>query len=348
MKQNIKVKVLLFAMILLSTLALKAQDSLVFHNGNYIVGEVKDMSRGVLTVETDYSDDDFKIEWNSIKEIYTTSYFLITLSDGSRYNGHFNTTEIGKIEILSDDGQTINANHDDLVWLDDINKGFWSKLDASIDVGFDLTKANNFKQFSTRIGIAYTEKRWNTSANYNTLFSVQDNTDDIKRIDGGIGYRYFLPKDWYPLINLNFLSSTEQSLKLRSSGRIGIGKYMIHTNRSYWGISAGTNYNDETYLPPNDTIAAAPRKSSMEGFLGSELNLFDIGDLNLKNTIVAYPSFTESGRWRVDLDFDAKYEMPFDDSFYIKAGFSINYDNQPVEGASDMDYVIHTGFGWEL
>ena len=86
----------------------------------------------------------------------------------------------------------------------------------------------------------------------------------------------------------------------------------------------------------------------MEGFIGSELSLFDIGDLNLKNSVIAYPSFTEPGRWRVDFDFDAKYEMPFDDDFYIKAGFTINYDNQPVEGSSDMDYVIHTGFGWEL
>ena len=348
MKQYSNIKAILFTLVLFSTLGLNAQDSLVFHNGNYIVGEVKNMTRGVLTVETDYSDDDFKIEWNSIKEIYTTSYFLITLSNGNRYNGHFNTTEVGEIVVLSEDGQEIHAHHDDLVWLDDINKGFWSKLDASIDVGFDLTKANNFMQFSTRIGAAYTEKRWSTSASYNTLFSVQDNTDDIKRTDGGIGFKYFLPKDWYPLIKLNFLSSTEQSLKLRSSGRIGIGKYIIHTNRSYWGLSTGTNFNDEIYYPINDTTAAAPRKESMEGFLGSELNLFDIGDLNLKNTVVAYPSFTEAGRWRVDFDFDAKYEMPFDDDFYIKIGFTINYDNQPAEGASDMDYIIHTGFGWEL
>ena len=78
----------------------------------------------------------------------------------------------------------------------------------------------------------------------------------------------------------------------------------------------------------------------------SELNLFNIGNLNLLTKIFAYPSFTETARWRVDFNFDARYEMPFDDDFYIKLSFTYNYDIKPVEGANELDYVIHTGFGW--
>jgi hypothetical protein len=62
----------------------------------------------------------------------------------------------------------------------------------------------------------------------------------------------------------------------------------------------------------------------------------------------AYPGITESGRFRTDFNFDAKYEMPFDDDFYIKFGITLNYDNQPAEVGKEIDYVIHTGFGWEL
>jgi hypothetical protein len=85
----------------------------------------------------------------------------------------------------------------------------------------------------------------------------------------------------------------------------------------------------------------------MEGFFGTELNMFDVGDLNLLTSIYAYPSITESGRWRSDFSFDAKYEMPFDDDFYIKLGITVNYDNRPVAGASEVDYIFYTGFGWE-
>ncbi len=332
---------LLIAILLFGAGTYAQKDSLVFKSGIHMIGEVKGMNRGVVAVETSYSDSDFKIEWGKIKEIYTETYFLITLSDGSRYNGHLGMSEAGKVNLHTDEGKTVETEFEHIVFLDDIDKGFWSQLYASIDIGFDLTKANNFSQLSMRSNIGYTAKRWNLDAYYNTLFSRQDSIEAIRRMEGGLSYRYFLPRDWYPIVSLDFLSSTEQKIQLRTTGKAGFGKYVIHTNRTYWAFSGGANYNNENYS--DDT----PDRKSWEGFLGTELNLFDIGDLNLLTKLTAYPSFTESGRWRADFNFDARYEMPFDDDFYIKVGLTFNYDNQPIEGASDIDYVFHTGFGWQ-
>ena len=54
---------------------LQAQnDTIYFSASNMIVGEVKDMSRGVLTVETDYSDSDFKIEWQKVKRFHSKEF----------------------------------------------------------------------------------------------------------------------------------------------------------------------------------------------------------------------------------------------------------------------------------
>jgi hypothetical protein len=62
-----------------------------------MIGEVKTMDRGVVTVKTPYSDSDFKIEWDGVQEIYTDTYFLITLSNGSRYNGTLGMSETEKL-----------------------------------------------------------------------------------------------------------------------------------------------------------------------------------------------------------------------------------------------------------
>jgi hypothetical protein len=343
MKNLFKILTIVLLLTGVSTIETKAQlDSLRFENGNTIVGEVKTLFRGVLTIETDYSDSDFKIEWKNVKEIYTKNYYLISLSDGSRYNGNVNSVGPGKIKIITDENEEHIIDHDELVWLDDLDQGFWSQLYASIDVGFDLTKANNFRQLSSRANIGYYAKRWNIDASYNTLYSTQDNTEKIERQDGGLVYKYFLPNDWYPMASINFLSTTEQKLALRATTLLGFGKYIINTNVSYWGFIAGVNNNNERFT--DDSIAD---RNSWEGVIGSELNLYDIGDLNLLTKLNAYPSFTESGRWRADFDFNARYEMPFDDDFYIKLGVTLNYDNQPVDGASDLDYVLHTGFGWQ-
>jgi len=332
----------IFVLSVFATSANAQKDSLVFHNGNYMVGEVKTMDRGVLTVKTNYSDSDFKIEWEGVREIYTVTYFLITLSDGRRYNGYINSFDSEIIALTTSKGEKVEVNQDQIVWLDDVDQGFWSQLYASIDVGFDLTKANDFRQVSTRATLGYLAERWNLDGSYNTLFSRQKETEDVKRTDGGVSFRYFLPKDWYPYASVNFLSNTEQSLKLRTSGSLGMGNYVIHTNRTYWGFNLGANFNNESF-----TIDTIPDRKSWEGAIGTELNMFDVGDLSLFTKVFAYPGLTEKGRWRTDFNFDAKYEMPFDDDFYLKFGVTVNYDNQPVEAGKETDYIFHTGFGWE-
>lgn len=324
----------------LLTMNLTAQDSLIMTNNNYIVGEVKSMDRNVLIIETDYSDDDFTIEWDGIREIYTETYFLITLTDGSRHNSHIKSTGPGKISLVADNGQTLEVDHQDIVILDDIDQGFWSQLYASIDFGLDITRANNFRQFSMRSNAGYIAKRWQLDASYNNYFSRQDEINDVRRTDGGATFKYFLPHDWYPLASLDFLSNTEQQIQLRSTGKMGIGKYIIHTNQVYWGFSTGANYNNENY-----SVDSIPDRRSWEGFIGTELNMFNTGDLSLLTNIIAYPSFTEAGRWRTDFKFDVKYDLPLD--FYIKMGLTVNYDNQPAPGSPETDYVFHTGFGWE-
>lgn len=339
--RNIYTLFLVFLTFTFSKLIAAEPDSVIFTNDNYVVGEVKGMDKGVLKMETPFSDSDFAIEWEGIQELYCKSYFLITLTDGRRFNGTLQSADQGNIKIIEDNGTETIAPHKHVVYMDGVDKGFWSQLYASFDIGLDLTKANNFKQISIRSTLGYRAERWNLGGTYNTLESSQDETEDIRRTDGGVSFTYFLAKDWYLVTSVDFLSNTEQKLDLRSTAKAGLGKYVIHTNRKYWGFSGGINYNNENFSSDDAD------RNSMEGFFGTELNLYDIGNLNLLTKLVAYPSFTESGRWRSDFNIDTKYEMPFDDDFYIKIGLTFNYDNQPVEGASETDYVFHTGFGWE-
>lgn len=103
----------------------------------------------------------------------------------------------------------------------------------------------------------------------------------------------------------------------------------------------GAAWNNETYTDP--TI---PNRSDAEANFGTELNLFDIGDFRFLTSLSVYKSITDGGRRRADFKIDLKYDLPLD--FYIGLGYTLNYDNQPVEGASESDYVFQTSFGWEL
>ena len=56
-------KVLLLSVFFFSVVAATAQsDTLILINGDMIVGDLKSMDKGVVTIEPPYSDSDFKIE----------------------------------------------------------------------------------------------------------------------------------------------------------------------------------------------------------------------------------------------------------------------------------------------
>jgi putative salt-induced outer membrane protein YdiY len=121
---------------------------------------------------------------------------------------------------------------------------------------------------------------------------------------------------------------------------IGVGNYLIHTNKTYFGVSAGVNFNNEKFT--GDETAT----QSGEAFFGAQYNIFNIGDLDILTNVVAYPSLTEKGRFRSDFKLDFRYEFKFD--LYFKVGTTMNYDNQPTEGASELDYIFQTTVGWKL
>jgi hypothetical protein len=313
-------------------------DSLIFTNGNIMVGEIKEMTKGVLTVKTAYSDKDFRIDWKHVSEVYSNTYFLITLHDGGRYNGKLESVSSQALLIITNT-ETIQTYLDAVVFLKPVNANFWSRLSATVDVGFNLAKSNNLRQLNTAASFTYWADRWLAGLQTSSLFSRQTDVEPTKRTSGSLNFNYFLPKDWYIPVAVDFLSNSEQQLDIRINGKVGYGKYVIHTNRAYWGFSGGIAYNNEKFYNEDH------HQNSIEGYLGSELNLFDTGDLNLLTKINAYPSFTDWGRWRMDFSIDTKYDLPLE--FYIKFSNTINFDSRPTEGASKSDYVFTLGFGWE-
>ncbi|MDN3204312.1 DUF481 domain-containing protein [Psychroserpens sp. XS_ASV72] len=331
-------------------------DSLVLNNGDFIVGDLKSMFKGVLTIEPSYSDSDFKIKWKDVKELKATQRYFIALSDGLRTNGTLKSSGIGKLIIHKGEGDYLTVNQSDVVYIKSIDSGFLSRLSANIDFGFTLTKANNQQQLNGNLRMGYLADKWTTRLFYNTLLTKQDDASDIRRNDAGIEFLYILPEDWVLGASVNLLSNTEQSLDLRLTSKMGIGNYLKYSNTMYWNVLAGFAYNTESFLPilnPEQGITTTtPNRKSFEGFLKTELNIYDLGDLELFTNIILYPTIfsdtnVKSGRTRVDFRFDVKYDDLFIEDFYIRAGYNLNYDNRPAEAGKALDYIFTTGFGWE-
>ena len=325
---------------LLPILSIGQNDTITLNNKDIIVGEVKSLSTSILVIETPYSDKDFRIEFNKVSELFVERKCFILLTDARRRFGNIRTEGPNNAVITLEDGKEERYDLSEVIVLQSVDDNFFKRFTIAIDLGYNITKANNNSQFTIGSEIGYTGEKWMFDGDINLLNSSQDDVEDIKRTDANMELIRILPSNWYLLGNISLLSNTEQKLDGRIGTSLGVGNLLISTNKLYLGLAGGINYNIENYEDSSFD------KSSTEAFLSLTYYMFNFEDLDLKTGVKMYPSLSEKERLRIDYDFILKYDLPLD--FYIKLGFTLNYDNQPASDGSDTDYIFTSGFGWEF
>ncbi|MBO3117444.1 DUF481 domain-containing protein [Winogradskyella sp. DF17] len=324
----------------ISATSFTQNDTIRVKNGNVLFGEIKTLRSGVLTMETPYSDKDFNIDFSKIELINIQRKCFIVLSGGRRLTGYIKSQKPNEFTFTYPNGATESFRMRELIILDELYERFWKRLSGNIDLSYNITRANSARQFTLGGGLSYRGPVWLSSAKFTSLDSRQDNTENIKRTDIDGQLQRILPKNWYLLGNISYLSNTEQALNSRYSIRAGAGRFLALNNKLSWGVSGGLNLNLENFS--DDT----PDRESTEIFIGTNFNMFDFKDFSLNTNLDIFPSLSESGRWRADYNLDIKWDLPFD--FYLKTNVQFNYDNQAAATGSNFDYILTTGIGWSF
>ena len=127
-KSSIRIILLIMVM---GVSALKAQqDSLLMNTGEILVGEIKGFDEGVLTIETGYSDKDFKVEWDKVVSIRTVTKFVIINTEGNRLFGRLVSEKDNPSRVVIEDekaGFPVMAI-DDIVFFKEVDDDFWSRV----------------------------------------------------------------------------------------------------------------------------------------------------------------------------------------------------------------------------
>ena len=331
----------LFAFFLVFSLTIEAQnDTIRLKDNTTLTGEIKSLSTGILTMETAFSDKDFKIEFNKVEEIIISRKCIISLTNSRRYYSNIKSETPGTFTLFFEDGTSTQFKMDEMTGLIEVNEKFWKRLKFGLDLGYNFTKANNNAQFTISSNFNFVGEKWLLKGYINVLNSSQDSVKNVKRTDAMIEAIRPLQNKWYMLSDVSFLSNTEQALKGRVSPSLGLGRFIKSTNKLYFGVTIGATYNIENYED------ATLNKTSSEAFLSSSFNMYDFKDFDLKTGIKFYAGLSEKGRIRSDYDITIKYDLPWD--FYIKTEFTLNYDNQPAVSGTELDYIFTSGFGYKF
>ena len=314
-------------------------DVVTLGNGDRITGEVKGLERGRL----EYSTDDagtLYLEWDKLVSVVSVQHFEVVTSDGRRYLGSLVPSDPRMITVGMMTG-LVTLTMAEVTIIRPIGASFWSRLDGTFDVGFSYTRSSGIAQLNFNSDTVYAKPAFRGRV---TASLTQIDTDDgTGRDDRGtleLSYHHDRWKEGFVAAAARFETNESLGLELRSQGGAAIGPRLVNSNRAQLAVAGGVVVNDERGINVEST-------RNIEGFLvfSSSYFTYDRPKTNFDLTLQYYPSMSNPGRHRMQLDLGVKREI-FKD-FYVSLNLYDTYDNKPPNPAANTNDVgVVTSIGW--
>jgi len=314
-------------------------DVVTLANGDRITGEVTRLDRGRLEFSTDDAGTLY-LEWDKLVSVVSTRLVEVVTSDGRRFLGSLGRTDDRSVAVVSP-GATVTLRMSEVTIIRPIGGSFWRKLDGSVDAGFNYTRSSGVAQLNFNSDTVY--RRPASQARLTASLTVTEKEDDPGRDDRGTleaSYLLYPWREWFVVAVGRFESNESLGLALRSQIGAATGPRLINTNRAQLSLGAGLVLNDERGVDVEAT-------QNVEALfvLSSSFFTYDRPRTNLDLNLQYYPSLSDPGRHRAQLDAGVKRELWKD--FFVALSLYNTYDSRPPNPAADTNDVgIVASIGW--
>lgn len=322
-------------------------DVVYLRNGDRVTCEIKNLERGRLKVSTD-SMSTVYIEWKDVIRVTSKELYVIEMEDGSRLQGTLaESTAERELLLQNPDTDTVQGQEQAVsmaavVWLDPLklDKVIIKRWDGSVSAGFDTTKANNDTSLSASFDARRRAEDFLLNFSGSVYSRSQDGVDDSLRADLSTVYRRLLDDRWYWAALGTLERNDELGIDLRTLGGAGYGRFLVQTGRTLWSVTGGVAVVNEQLAGDEDA------QTSVEGLLSTDYEFFtyDTPKTTLTTSLTLFPSITESGRVRGNLDFALRRELIED--LFVEISVYDSYDSEPPEDGEKNDYGIVTSLGY--
>lgn len=347
-----------FTLILPAPLLAQKTDTVLVKKGYRVVGEMKTLERGQLTLSTDAMGT-VSVKWPDIVSVHTKKTFEIELADGRIYFGSLTPGAQDSLGIVTD-SVTLFVYTQSVVSLQRIKATLWDALDGNVNLGINYTQQNSKVDVNLSGEVDYARRGSPPSADavvdldrlragfiytklvYSATFSSQDSTEAIKKYSATLSRQTQLRRRWFWIANLGVESNTQLSLDYRGTLSLGVGRFLEQSNRMTLGVWAGPAYSRERYTgeSPDNSIPL---------IFAADFEYFTWGalDTNISSQLGVLPILNQWGRWRVTFDFNVNREVV--NNLYINLGVTEAYDSNPTApGANKNDFTFTTSLGWSF
>jgi hypothetical protein len=315
-------------------------DRILLENGDEITCEIKELKRGMLRVKTD-SMGTVEIEWDEIVWMNSPFDFEIELQNGFMYLGSFGEpTEPGTLRI-EEEGEAVEIGLGRVVRINTIEDKFWQRVDGSLSLGFNFTKASDVATLSFTTDATYRKPKYLYSFNLSSNVTSQETRPTTKRGDLSFSYVRFRGNRLFVEASTGAQTNDELGIDLRLFIGGGVGRHWKQTNRSILDSSGGLLTTQEWLTG----VSESQTNLEMYGSLKYEFFQYDTPKADISVQLTVYPSLTDWGRVRTEFDSSIRKELITD--FFLDVSLYLSADNRPPQTAvATVDYGIVLSLGW--
>jgi hypothetical protein len=314
-------------------------DVVTLANSDHITGEVVRLERGRLEFKTDDAGTLY-LEWDKLASLVANRLVEVLTSDGRRFLGTLGPSSARSLSVVSVGGP-VSLPMADVTLITPIGRSFWSKLDGSVDAGYNYTRSSGVAQFNLNSDTVY--RRPAASIRLSVSTTVTQKEDDTGRDDRGtaeVSYLRYPWQHWFFTGAGRFETNESLGLVLRSQIAGAVGPRLINSNRAQMTVGAGLAVNDEHGVDVEPT-------QNLEGLLMFAMSYYtyDRPKTNVDVSLQYYPSLSNTGRQRLQADLGLKRELWKD--FFASFNFFNTFDNRPPNPSADQnDIGFVFSLGW--
>ena len=266
----------------------------------------------------------------------------VLTTDGRRFLGSLGPAAARSITVVTSEGE-VSLQMSEVTLITPIGTSFWRQLDGSIDAGFSYTRSSGVAQLNVNSDTVY--RRLASRARLTASLTQTKKDDDSGRDDRAyveMSYLRYPWQRWFILTAGRFETNESLGLTLRSQIGAAAGPRLVNSNRAQLVLGAGLAFNHEQGVDVEPT-------QNIEALFMFETSFYtyDRPKTNFDVSLQYYPSLSNTGRQRVQLDAGVKREFWKD--LFVALNLYNTYDNRPPNPAADTNDVgIVLSIGWTL
>ena len=329
------------------SLPLHAQrrDVIVMKNGDRITGKIKRLEYGQLVVEVDYvAGEVIGLDWLQVEKLESTARWRVNLQDGTPLTGTIEKVPAeqapGEDFRIEEAGSKASVSAPEVVEIQRQKRSFWRQLKGSVDMGQSYTSGNNEVQLNLDAAAKYFTPKYHVQTSFSTSVSGPREGERTRRFNGTLFFGRFLSHNNLLFGTADFLTSTQQSLDLRTTLGGGYGRYLVRSNRTNLAAFGGLVFTREQFDP---SAGLEPKQQNVEGLLGLKYSTFRFNKAEFESSLQLYPGISDAGRFRATTSNSLTVKFAHD--FHLRFNFWDNFDSNPPVNAKKNELGVSTTFG---